>query len=317
VILSTQTTSQDTVISEQNNTGFIPLTGVLPSVVANQGKPYLVTSNIEVAEGQTVKIEKGVIFLFKNFTGLNVKGSISVDGEKNIPVIFTSENNPRYNPGYIIDPAPFDWDGINLATENTKQIFTYTVIEYSLYGIKSLTDNIILKECTFKHNGNADFTINGQKQVITSTLYTYIPDKKVQQFQKKNNTDSIKSIYTVTDNNGKKVFEDIKLTTDSSDLPLFGTKPDRKGVRVTFGLLGLCTAIAGGVYGTIELKKWNDAKKEFDELSNVTHEQKIERNIAKKWEDAQNRVNYHFIRSTVSYSAGLAGFITLIITISF
>ena len=136
---------------------FVQLSGALPAIIEKKESPYLVTGILEVGEGQKVVIEKGVVFLFRNFAGLNIKGAILAGGTKEEPVIFTSENDTLYNPASTLEPAPFDWDGITVYRSDSMSVFRNCVVSYSLFGIKSDTKRIELKRCSFIQNGNADF----------------------------------------------------------------------------------------------------------------------------------------------------------------
>ena len=57
---------------------FRTLLGDLPKTVLAETGPYLVTSDIYVPAGKTVVVEPGAVFLFKNFTGLHVQGTLIV-----------------------------------------------------------------------------------------------------------------------------------------------------------------------------------------------------------------------------------------------
>ncbi len=142
---------------------FIALSGTLPPTVIKAEAPYLVTGTLTVEKDRRTVIEKGVIFLFKNFSGIIVSGTILVEGTSKEPVIFTSENDTIYNSSATIEPAAFDWDGITLNPTETENIFKHCEIQYSLFGVKSLGKTVVLQECTFRENGNAYVTVKGDK----------------------------------------------------------------------------------------------------------------------------------------------------------
>ena len=66
--------------------------------------PFIVTGNIAIAEGITLKIEPGVEVKFDAMKKLVVKGILEAKGTKENPIIFTSNNS---------NPKKGDWAGIH------------------------------------------------------------------------------------------------------------------------------------------------------------------------------------------------------------
>ncbi|MBN1982268.1 MAG: hypothetical protein JW795_12110 [Chitinivibrionales bacterium] len=160
-----------------NDKKFVQLSGRLPTVIANIKKPYLVTSQVEVPRGQKTSVEKGVVFLFKNFSGITINGTFQVMGTKDQPVIFTSENDSLFNPIATLEPAPYDWDGITVNMSDSVSVFDNCVVKYSLFGIHSLTKTIVLRYCNFSQNGKNDFSIDGKEQDKITENYSYVPQR--------------------------------------------------------------------------------------------------------------------------------------------
>jgi hypothetical protein len=328
--------AQDQNNQQQESGNLIRISGKLPPIVKERGKPYLVTSMITVKAGELVKIEKGVILLFKNFTGIEVKGNIWVQGTQSEPVIFTSENNHVYNPKASNEPAPFDWDGITLHATGSKNVFEHCLIEFSLFGIKSETENIVLKECSFDQNGNTDFTVNGQEQLITAFSYNYNADdfegdlhlditpepqaKSKPQTEEETQIEPESQIeqeskpkVDLKPPKAKRKDRKVALTPDGFN----EKKSEKRYGKVTVSLLGVGTLLAGGVFGVIETKKYLRAKDDFDKLNEVTHENKMNVNIIHQWQGAKDNVNLHVTYMSTGYGIALLGLTVFTITLFF
>jgi hypothetical protein len=152
---------------------FVSLSGVLPEVVSANDKPYLVVGDIFVSPGSIVTIEPGAVFLFEEFTGLHVQGTLYAKGKKGNPVIFTSKNDSVWNAASSVNPAPFDWNGIDIYENAIGTSFSGTVIQYSVYGIRSQTEYVRIEKSVIKNNGKADFTIKGTKKAVKDSVFNY------------------------------------------------------------------------------------------------------------------------------------------------
>jgi hypothetical protein len=130
------------------------------------GSPYLIVNDIVVPSGTKCIIDKGVVFLFRPFTGLIVNGRLTVNGTPDQPVIFTSANNFLYNTNSIQPPQPFDWNGIIIASESYGSTFNHIVVSYSVYGIAAKTPNLSIEKGTFVNNGQFDLTIKDRIQNV-------------------------------------------------------------------------------------------------------------------------------------------------------
>lgn len=140
----------------------IPLSGNLPPELVAQSQPYLVTTDIYVPSGKTVRIEPGAVLLFRNFTGLHVEGRLIAAGERGRPVVFTSENDRSYNPSAPLLPNAYDWNGIFIHEGGLGTELTSCAVGYSVYGINALTRFVRLQDVAFHDNGRADLTIEGK-----------------------------------------------------------------------------------------------------------------------------------------------------------
>lgn len=160
----------------QKSGSFDTLIGTLPSLIRYSERPYLVTSNIEVPPDRTVTIEPGTVLLFKNFSGLHIRGRLIARGTAEKPIVFTSEYDRQYNPSSAREANPFDWDGIYLTLNSLGTQLTHVTIAYSVYCITSESKFIRLDPLTVIDNGKSIITIDQQEYPLTDTLFTYTLD---------------------------------------------------------------------------------------------------------------------------------------------
>jgi len=153
---------------------FDTISGRLPSVLQGEGRRYVVTSDIMVPPGETVIISKGAVLLFRNFTGIQVLGTLLAKGTRDSPVIFTSE----YDSTAVTSPqktaAPYDWNGITVTESGIGSIFRNCAIRYSLFGINALTEFITVDSCTFTQNGKSDLKIMGVQRTGAGGIISYV-----------------------------------------------------------------------------------------------------------------------------------------------
>ncbi len=150
------------------------IAGPLPDTVKSKGKPYLVVGDIEVPVGKSVTIEPGTVFLFKTFTGLHVLGRLSVQGTKDSPVVFTSENDRGVNRATTLLPNPYDWNGIYVHSDAVGSSFTHCKVLYSVYGIVSETKFIKLNPVVLENNGKSNLVIQGKEEQVTDKPFIYM-----------------------------------------------------------------------------------------------------------------------------------------------
>ncbi|MFC1476511.1 hypothetical protein ACFL5S_00945 [Fibrobacterota bacterium] len=307
---------------------FITISGALPPLVKKGEKPYLITSTVEVKEGEEVIIEKGAVFLFKNFTGLNVMGTIVVKGTKKDPVIFTSENDTFYNTTSTLEPAPFDWDGITVNPGMEKNIFEHCSIKYSLFGIKSLTQNITLTKCSFEQNGSADFTINEEKKEVSRPFYSFPSEEEEAGFTVDVDTPASDIVLQkVEEEKETEVSKKLELDVPEEDkkkrrkkeVPLVTESPrERKGGKVVVRMLSLTTTFAGIAGGVVQYMDYKSAKEEFNKLDDPNSpENLMNPNIREDWENAKNNVNEHQKLGYIYGGVALLGVAVFAITFAF
>lgn len=310
-------------------TEFIVLSGILPATVVKAETPYLVTGALTVEEGRHTVIEKGVIFLFKNFSSITVSGTIRVEGSREEPVVFTSENDTLYNSSSILEPAAFDWDGITLNPGETENVFKHCYIQFSLFGVKSLRKNVVLKECFFLENGNADVTVEGEKLMVASP-FSYDPNEE-QAGPDVGESDPAVEISAQEEGPSKEIKQEeaedaselsfnIEEPADESKpqkVPLVSPIPkEKKHRRVTLRLLSIGAALGGGAMGVIEHLNYISAREKFDRINEFGDEEKIKYTAA-DWNEARDKSNQHLRNALIYYGIGFTGLTVFTFSIMF
>jgi hypothetical protein len=220
-------------ISQTAGAEFQALLGDLPQRINAEKGPYLVTSDIYVPAGKIVIVEPGAVFLFKNFTGLHVQGTLVAKGTSERPVVFTSEYDKRFNKDAGLIPNPYDWNGIFIHNDAIGTDLQHVEIVYSVYGINSLTRFIRIVQGIFRDNGRANLTIEGQAQEVFSEPFTY----------------SLSVKNAAIDGVPVKILND----------------PDASR-RISFRFAGLSVFLAGMGLGAVFTTQWDVANRHFNEV---------------------------------------------------
>ncbi len=134
------------------------------------GSPYIVEQDVLVPAGETVVIPQGCVLLFRSFTGMQVKGRLVVDGKQDKPVVFTSVHDGEFNPESAQLPNPFDWNGIFIAQESDGTFLNNFHLRFSVYGVKSQSQNVIIQNGVFRQNGQFHFTVNDEIQYVQDNI---------------------------------------------------------------------------------------------------------------------------------------------------
>ncbi len=212
------------------------IAGDLPAVVAAGERPYLVAGDIYVPPGRTVTIQAGAVFLFRNFTGLQVQGKLIAKGNGAKPVVFTSENDRQYNRHESVDAAPYDWNGVHIHKDGIGTEMEHCAILYSVDGLVADTRFIRLSPCTFLNNGRASLTIEGIEHEVGEEPYEYslaVKDAKL---------------------------DGVALSVLSDPLA-----PPRNILRYS----GIALAVGGAALGIVFSSNFNESSKDLDGLSST------------------------------------------------
>jgi len=145
-------------------------------VLDSANNPFIVEKDIDVPLKKKVVIGEGCVFLFKPFVGLNVMGSLAVNGARSHPVVFTTINDSTYNNQSSQAANPFDWNGINIDPNAQAVVLRDFKLMYSVYGLKSRKRDIIVKNGTFNANGQFHFTIFDKIIYVQDNISFSYPD---------------------------------------------------------------------------------------------------------------------------------------------
>jgi hypothetical protein len=228
------------------------LSGELPEVVKNNGRPYFVAADIIVPPGKIVVIEPGTVLLFHTFAGLQVHGTLLARGRENAPILFSSENDAGHGGLANTAPAPYDWNGITIYENALGTLFYSCDVTYSLFGINSLCGQICLRSCRFSRNGRADYTVLGESQTITAAPFSW--------------------------------GEPTAAGIDKAHSRALARKV---GLRI--GGIGLLAA--GGVVGVWKTLDYRTSRDRFDAFDAINHENLKNPSIVHDWDSAHTAVN--------------------------
>jgi hypothetical protein len=98
-------------------------------------KPFVIYDFINIAQGCTLTIQKGVRILFHDNAHLHVRGTLLVQGDKDSLVVFSGD---KLTFGY--ENLPGQWQGILFEGSSKNNSFNYAVIKNALTGLKILND---------------------------------------------------------------------------------------------------------------------------------------------------------------------------------
>jgi len=209
------------------------ISGITFDVAKN---PYIVEKDIIVPKGANVIIPEGIVFLFHPFTGFQVSGRVAVQGSDTRMVIFTSLNDNVFNTKAEQLPNPFDWNGIFISKDAEGAFLNNFALKYSVYGIKSQCQNIIIQNAVFQQNGQFNFTVNEQIKLVVEGMPFSYPDTIV---STSTGTSTVKS--------GKK--DNQPAINKSKDVGASGAKSDKKLKIFRYTCLGV--GVAGSITGII------------------------------------------------------------------
>ena len=129
--------------------------------VALAADRQVVTENIIVPAGDTLRFTPGKELLFDGYTGITVKGHLRAVGSKELPVIFASVNTAANTA------TSFDWNGIEITAGGSAE-FINCVISNATSGITAENpQSLTLSECIFRDNGQWHLSIAGEIQKVT------------------------------------------------------------------------------------------------------------------------------------------------------
>ena len=259
------------------------IAGPLPKVVENTGRPVLVIADIEVPAGRMVLVEPGVVFLFRPMTGLHVQGRLEVNGTRERPVVFTSENDQAYNKASSLLANPYDWNGIYVHADALGSVFEHVKVGYSVYGIVSETRFVRVEPGQFAENGKSNLVIEGVEHVTSREPYSYVLSTKD----------------AMVDGVPVNILRD-------------PAAPRRNALRYT----GLGLLLAGCAAGVAEAIMASRAADDLDALSNANVSEpegfdNLRTGSSSEWEDADSRRTWNTVGCAAGFVVGALGAVGL------
>jgi len=277
-VQAADTGSVDTSVASEGQIGITDtLQGELPLKVVPG--IYFIAADVEVAAGETVYMDSGVVFLFPEFTGILINGALIAKGTESNPVVFTSINDKNYSEITSLPAAPYDWNGVTISSQSVGSHLAYTKVIYSLFGLNALTEHFSLTECVFDKNGKSNLIVTGTRYEIDGTPLSL------------NN-----QLHTPAQ----------PATPDTIIQQEEDPRQKQKRARIR-------RAIFAGVSASVAVASaymYTESNKEFKQINNVTPELKKDASSAEQWEEASRRKNswlgatFTAIGLTTFYAAG-------------
>ena len=112
------------------NVHFIDDTLISSDTHWNAIYPYVINRTLTVANGATLRIDAGSRIYFHGLTGLNINGSLIVNGEVKFPVIFNSDRLES-----IYNSVTGQWRGILIEPGSNTSLINYSQIMNAETGI--------------------------------------------------------------------------------------------------------------------------------------------------------------------------------------
>ncbi len=244
---------------------------------------YLVTSDIIVPPGETVRISGETVLLFSSFTGLQVQGVLIAEGSNRKPIVFSSANDQTYNTDASAAAAPYDWNGVDVLEDAIGSKLAHVQIQYSVYGLKALTELIELKHVTFSDNGKADFTLQGTPMPVEEGVaFSYGSPRKAARIETEGTAE---------------------------------TDPLQKKRRV-FRIGGGALVLAGAVSGVYFHSRYIKSNRRFNDISQDTQDNKGVYTTA-DWESAKKERAIDLVAALTGYGFGFLGAVGFALSFTF
>lgn len=127
-----------------------PLSGAISGFTFSADTLYYITDEIIVPAEQRCHIPPGIVFLFGEAAKFTIEGTLTVDGQMENRVIFTSYNDKKANDSTrcVIPAGLIDWEGIHFAEGAENSAVRYLEIRHAEYPITSAIPYITGREVT-------------------------------------------------------------------------------------------------------------------------------------------------------------------------
>jgi len=119
--------------------------------------PYVINHTLTVANGATLRIDAGSRIYFHGLTGLNINGSLIVNGEVKFPVIFNSDRLES-----IYNSVTGQWRGILIEPGGNTSLINYSQIMNAETGIAILSAQPIMSlQATISNTQIDNMSVDG------------------------------------------------------------------------------------------------------------------------------------------------------------
>lgn len=148
--------------------------------LSKENNPYYIVDDIEVPENKKMVIPAGIVFLFNELTGFKVKGSLSVEGTEEDPVVFSSIKDSLYQANASGNPYSDDWTGVVISRQSESAVFSHCILKYSTSGITSQSPNVQIDSGIFAQNSK-NLEVDGKVviDIQDGKPFIYPPEKVV------------------------------------------------------------------------------------------------------------------------------------------
>ncbi|HEX2958083.1 MAG TPA: hypothetical protein VHO70_14715 [Chitinispirillaceae bacterium] len=278
--------------------------GVLPDVI--EKGIYVVTGDVFVSPGSTVSVQAGTVFLFKEFTGIHVQGSLYVIGTESEPIVFTSANDSSYLRNASVKAAPFDWNGIDVYDGAIGTTLNNCRIQYSVYGIRSQTEYVKLENVRFSSNGKSDFSIKEERKEVTDPYnYIYEPAPVIPV--------APTAVSSVSEQNPESVQKSKPSLGIESPSP---QKNGNRGVRAFFRVTGIMLALGGGGLGAYFGDQYLNSQDHYKDISHLDNEE-MRLYTSEDWKNAKEKRDQDFLKTVICGGVGILGLTSFVISFAF
>ncbi|MCA8951726.1 MAG: hypothetical protein KDE27_19615, partial [Planctomycetes bacterium] len=140
------------------------------------GNTYVANQAVVVGSGRTLTVQAGAVVKFASGTGMQVAGTLDVNGTASQPAWFTSTRDGAVGvPIDPLPPAPGDWRWLQFVSTNTSQLFGLNV----RYGggnlvpgaVQTLQANILLDGVTITDSAADGLDVDGSSPLIRNCRF--------------------------------------------------------------------------------------------------------------------------------------------------
>ncbi len=98
-------------------------------------RPYLVYDSVRIAEGVTVRIEKGASFYMHHNAKWHIDGTLITNGTQEEPVLLRADRLNKFNIYISFDNISAQWDGMYFSATSFNNELNHTLIRNGITGL--------------------------------------------------------------------------------------------------------------------------------------------------------------------------------------